>query len=334
MLVKIDEIRDTVKKVLLQWRFPKNDVEVMLQNMIDAESSGKKSHGFTNLFWYKDVVDGKYGPLNKSSDPPVISKETKVSLTINGKEKTGYVVMKYAMDKGLEKMKDIGLLSVALTNTAPTVGFIGSWAKMATEKGYIFVCFSNAGKSTAPFGTTKKIVGTNPITFGIPTSETPIILDMATAATTYANLQRSKALGLPITDNVGLNSDGELTNDPNAILSGGMLIPFGGYKGSGISLMTEILAGALTGSKTGSNNIPYWGTFFLLIDPTLYCDKEEFFTRVETLRDEIKNAPKRPDIEEVFLPGEKSQKAYQGNLNKSEINIDNNFFDRLKEISS
>jgi LDH2 family malate/lactate/ureidoglycolate dehydrogenase len=334
MIIKINDAEEVVHKVLLKWGFPKKDAEIMLGNMIDAELSGKKSHGFTNLFWYKKVVDGEYGPLNKSGVEPTISKETKVSLTIDGKEKTGYVVMKYGLELALKKVKETGLVSTALTNTAPTIGFIGSWAKMATNQGFIFICFSNAGSSTSPFGTTKKIVGTNPIAFGIPTGETPIILDMATAATTYANLQRSKALGLPIPENVGLNANGELVNDPNAILSGGSLIPFGGYKGSGISLMTEILAGALTGSKAGSNNVPYWGTFFLLIDPTLYSERDEFYKRVKTFRDEIKNSPKRPDVEEIFLPGEKSQNLYQKNLEKGEIDIDDNFFDRLKEISS
>jgi LDH2 family malate/lactate/ureidoglycolate dehydrogenase len=332
MLVKIDEIKKLVNEVFIKWGFPEKDVKIILSNFIEAELSGKRSHGFTNIFWYKDVVEGKYGPLNKNGEDPTITKETKVSLVVDGKGRTGYVVMDYAIKKSLERVKTIGLFSTALTNTAPTIGFIGAWAKKATEKDYIFICFSNAGSSTAPYGTTKKIVGTNPITIGIPTDEKPIILDMATAATTYANLQRSKALGLKINENVGLNSYGELTSDPLAILNGGMLIPFGGYKGSGISLITEILAGALTGSKTGSNKIPYWGTYFILINPELYGKKEDFFERIRNLKDEIKNAPKRKDYKEIFLPGEKSQIIYEKNLKRQEIEIDDNFFKRLKEV--
>lgn len=332
MIVKIQQVKDVVLKVLIDWGFPKKDSEVILSNFIDAELSGKKSHGFGNLFWYKDVVDGKYGPLNKNGPDPVIAKETAVSLTIDGKEKTGYVVMDYALKKSLAKVKKIGLLSTALVNTAPTIGFIGGWAKKATDAEYIFICFSNAGKSTAPYGTMTKIVGTNPITFGIPTGKTPLILDMATAATTYANLLRSKNSHIPFTDNVGLDSAGNLTNKPEEIMSGGMLIPFGGYKGSGISLMVEILAGALTGSKTGLNNVPYWGTIFLLIDPTLFCEKEELNKRIELLTKDIKSAPTRKGVEEIFLPGEKSQKLYDENIKKGEIDIDDNFFERLESI--
>lgn len=333
MKIKVDQLKTIVKNTLLNWGFPEKDSDIMLSNMMDAELSGKKSHGVTNLFWYKDVVDGKYGPLNKNGDEPSIEKETKVSLTINGKEKTGYVVMKYAMDRSLEKVKELGMLSTILTNTTPTIGYIGSWAKQATDKGYIFICFSNAGSSTAPFGTMKKVMGTNPIAIGIPTSKDPIILDMSTAATTYANLLRSKALGTQITEDVGLDSSGALTNDPDKILAGGMLVPFGGYKGSGISLITEILAGALTGSKTGSNKVSYWGTLFLLIDPTLFVDMDEFSERVDGLKDEIKNAPTRPNIEGVYLPGEQSQQKYHSNIVNDEIEIDDNFMDRLQEIS-
>lgn len=334
MKVSIHNIADEVKQIFKKWEFPEQDIEIILQNFIDAELYGKKSHGFENLFWYKDVVDGKYGPLNKNGPSPQIAKETTSSLTIDGKDKTGYVVMNYAINKALEKVKDVGLLSVALTNTAPTIGFIGSYAKRATKEGYIFICFSNAGKSTALFGTMTKIVGTNPVIFGIPTNEQPIILDMATAATTYASLLKSKATNSVFPENVGLNAVGNLTNKPEEILSGGMLIPFGGYKGSGISLMVEILAGALTGSKTGSNNNPHWGTTFILLDPTLFCEKEEFYKRITNLIQEIKNAQKRTGIKEVLLPGEKSQNTFEENRKKGEIEIPDDFFERLKKISS
>lgn len=332
MKITLNEINNTVKNILIKWGFPKKDAEVMLKNMTEAELSGKKSHGFSNIFWYKDVVNGEYGHLNINGIDPSVAKETKISLTIDGQEKTGYVVMQYALDQSLKKAKELGMVSTILTRTAPTIGFIGSWAKQAADNGFIFICFSNAGKSTAPYGANKKIVGTNPIAFGIPTGETPIILDMATAATTYANLLRSKNLGKTMTENVGLDAGGNLTNDPNAVLAGGLLIPFGGYKGSGISLMVEILAGALTGSKTGSNNIFYWGTIFILLDPSLFGEKEEFYNRVKTLRDEIKNAPRRSGFEEINIPGEKSQKYFKENSSKETIDIDDNFFERLKEL--
>ena len=333
MLVKIVEVEKVVLKTLLKWNFPEKDADVILKNMTNAELSGKKSHGFSNLFWYKKVVDGEYGPININGSEPIVSKETKISLMIDGKEKTGYVVMKYGLDLSLKKVKETGLVSTVLTNTAPTIGFIGDWAKYVTDNGYIFICFSNAGNSTSPFGITKKIVGTNPVAFGIPAGSEPIILDMATAATTYANLLRSKELGLEITEDVGLNSSGDLSNDPNAILSGGSLIPFGGYKGSGISLVTEILAGALSGSKIGSNGTPFWGTFFLLLDPELYCNKNEFIGRVEKFKAEYKNSPVRPGISQKFFPGERSQKTYQNNRKTGQIDIDDNFFDRLEKIS-
>ena len=333
MNIAIDKCRNIVNEVLLKWGFPEKDALVMLDNMTEAELSGKKSHGFTNLFWYKDVVAGKYGPLNKNGAEPSTAKETKISLVINGQEKTGYVVMQYAMDQSLQKVKDLGFISTALTRTAPTIGFIGSFAKRAAKEGYIFICFSGAGNSTSPYGVTKKMVGTNPIAIGIPTGGVPIILDMATAATTYANLLRSKTLGLPISENVGIEASGNLTNSPDAVLDGGSLIPFGGYKGSGISIMVELLAGALTDSKLGPNNIPYWGTFFILLDPTLFQDRNEFHKEVITYRDQLKNSPKRPGFEDVYLPGEKSQRVYEETLKTGVINIDDNFFDRLKKIA-
>jgi L-2-hydroxycarboxylate dehydrogenase (NAD+) len=332
MRISYKEVSDIVKNVLRKWGFPEPDVEVIFKNMWDAELSGKKSHSFTNLFWYKDVIDGKYGPLNIAGNNPEIGKETKVSLVIDGQEKTGYVVMDYALNLSLKKAKEIGLVTTTLTRTAPTIGFIGSYVKKATDNGYIFLCFSNAGKSTAPYGTTKKIFGTNPIAIGVPTNTTPIILDMATAATTYANLLRSKALGKQISENVGLDAKGELTNNPDAILSGGCLIPFGGYKGSGISLMVEILAGALTGAKTGLNNVSYWGTTFMLLDPSLFGEANEFYERVNVLRDEIKSASKRPGFEEIYLPGEKSLNKFKESSGNDEIEIDDNFMDRVKAL--
>lgn len=333
MKIELIKARALIKEFLIKWGFPVDDVVIILDNMSDAELAGKKSHGFTSIFWYKDVVNGKYGPLNISGASPSISRETSSSLVINGNEKTGYVVMDFALKKALAKAQNSGIIATSLTKTAPTIGYIGQWCKQVTDKGFVFMAFSNASGSTAPFGATKKVFGTNPIAFGFPTNDVSVIVDMATASTTYANLMRAKILGHNIGVTVGLDAAGNESSDADAIFAGGSLIPFGGYKGSALSFAVELLAGALTGSKTGSNGISYWGTFFLVINPELFGEKSEFYDRVEALRSEIKSANKRPGVEEIFTPGERSLKMLEENKSAVEIDIDDNFLTRLAGLS-
>jgi LDH2 family malate/lactate/ureidoglycolate dehydrogenase len=327
-----NEIEGLISEHLANWGFSPKDASLIISNMSAAELAGKTSHGYSSIFWFKDVVDGKYGQIAISEGSPEVLRQNQATLQIDGKQNTGYVVMDFALRQSLSLVKEFGLIGTTLANTAPTIGYVGDWARQATKNGHIFICFSNASSSTSPHGTTGKLYGTNPITIGIPSAHDPIILDMATASTTYATIMRAKALGKDLPDICGINSEGNLTLDPVSILSGGAIFPFGGYKGSGLAFMVELLAGALTGSKVGANGKSSWGTFFMLIDPEFFTDKTSFHQNIQQLVDDLHKNPKRPGFTDTFYPGEQSNLKTKQNSLKDTLSVDDNFLERMKTL--
>ena len=185
----------------------------------------------------------------------------------------------------------------------------------------------------APAGAKKALFGTNPISFAWPRpGKTPVVYDMATAAMAMGEVQVAAREGHKVPIGTGLNKDGKETTDPNEIVKGGVLLPFGGYKGSGIAMMVELLAGALIGetfsyetaakdNKDGGP--PSGGEFILAISPEKIAgpdwDKHsnEFFEKMKSM-------------EGVRLPGERRHK---NRLDKGPRNINEELVNKIKSLS-
>lgn len=334
MKLKISEVKDLINSFIKKLGFNDEETEIISNNFLEAELSGKKSHGLGNLFWYKRAVTVKGSSgyeIVVDSQPIEITKETPISLHVDGNHKTGLLVMKKAFDMAVDKVKQSKVVLVGLHNTSPSTGFVGNYARQATEKNLIFLCWNNSNGRDAPFGSVQKLYGTDPITIGIPTNNSPIILDMATSKITVGQLMNYQRDKRPLPPESAIDAKGNFTTDAELAWIEGALIPFGGYKGSGLTFIGEMLAGALTGSRVGYSVPGGWGTFFILFDPTIFRSIEEFKKDIDTAIAELKNSKKREGVKEIFYPGEKSQKIRQENLNNGFIEVDENLLNEIKE---
>lgn len=334
MKLEISEVKEIIFKFIKKLGFNDEETEIISENFLEAEISGKKSHGLGNLFWYKRAVTVKGSSgyeVSVDSEPIKITKETPISLHIDGKHKTGFLVMNKAFNLAIEKVRQSKVVLVGLHNTAPSTGFVGNYARQATEKNLIFLCWNNSNGRDAPFGSVQKLYGTNPITIGIPTNNLPIILDMATSKITVGQLMNYQRDKKPLPPESAIDAKGNFTTDAELAWVEGALIPFGGYKGSGLTFIGEMLAGALTGSRVGYSIPGGWGTFFILFDPTIFRTLEEFKKDIDTAIAELKNSKKREGVKEIFYPGEKSQKLRQENLKNGYIEIDEILIKKIRE---
>lgn len=310
------------------------ETPLIVENTIEAELSGHLSHGLGNLLWFKSEIESggvNKTPINRKGDSIKITRDTPVSLLVDGNNVTGFVVMRKALEKAMEKVKQSGLVATALTNTAATTGYLGHYARLATEKNLIFLCWNTSPGRIAPFGSSTRLWGTNPITMGIPTNGIPAILDMATAKITVGQLLKYQRDRMPLPPDSALDGQGNVTFDPTVAYDEGSLLPFGGHKGSGLSFMNEMLAGALTTSKVGFAVSGGWGTFFILIDPTIFRPIEDFKRDVEAGIRELKLSRKRQGVKEIFYPGEQSQKRRLENLKRNFLEIDELLYKKLTE---
>ena len=191
--------------------------------------------------------------------------------------------MKTASENG------IGAVGIRNTNNFGTAGYFG---EKAANNGMIGIVMGNAAPAIAPPGGTKAILGTNPICFAFPSPETefPIVLDMATSNAARGKIRLALRNGEKIPLGWALDSNGEPTDDPAAALEGS-LIPMGGYKGFGLSMMIDIMAGLITGSAYGGevknlnhpDSYSRNGNLFIVIDPTFFISKDEYDLRMKTL---------------------------------------------------
>lgn len=336
MKIKIEELKQISIKALKVIGFDDLDATRINNHLVYAELCGKSTHGVVRIPRFKDQIKSRL--ISVLSDDPKVTKETPISLHVDGKSKTGLVVVEWALDKAIEKAKTNMVCFVGTKNVGPVTGMIGYFAKKVTKENLILLGFNNSHSSATgltPFGSRESLWGTNPFTVGIPTNnpELPIILDMASSKMTFGDVMIHKALGKELPQGVSVDEEGNPTTDPNKAV-GGSQLPFEGRKGSGLAMIVEILAGPLVGSKGGNKveGLGEWGSFFILINPELYRPIEELKKDVDIMIQELKNSKKQDGVEEIFYPGEKSGKTYLSNLEKGEIEVADSLIQDLKNI--
>jgi LDH2 family malate/lactate/ureidoglycolate dehydrogenase len=327
MKIKIDEAVDLSKNVLKSFGIGSEEAELITENLIEAELSGRKTHGLVRLISFKSTFDNK--KLNVEPLLVDVIGESLTYLHIDGHKKLGFGPIYKSLELAFEKIKSTKIVCVGLKDLGVT-GYIGAYARKATEKNLIFIGFNNSLGGLVPYGSIKEMWGTNPITVGIPTNSIPVILDMASSQITWGDLLVAKNEGKQIKDGVAIDSDGQVTTDPNNVAG---LLPFFGHKGSGLAFIVELLGGALTGAGVGSQVPGGWGSSYILIDPTMFRSLEDFKKDIDVVIDGLKNSPKMDGFDEIYYPGEKSAKLRQKQLESGFVEISDQILEKVKLIN-
>ena len=220
----------------------------------------------------------------------------------------GYVAAQRAMARAIEKARATGIAIVGVRHSNH-FGIAGYHALQAAKAGLIGWAFTNAAAEMAPWGSALPVLGTNPWGFAIPRAEThAIVLDMALTMSGKGMMRWYEREGRPMPANWALTADGRETTDPGAAMDGPML-PIGEYKGYGLSLVSDVLAGVMTGALFGMNvfqddsNYDV-GHIMVAIEPQAFLTEAEFQERLEQLVAEVKAAPALDPQRPILLPGE------------------------------
>jgi LDH2 family malate/lactate/ureidoglycolate dehydrogenase len=183
---------------------------------------------------------------------------------------------------------------------------------MALPQDMIGLAFTNASAQIAPTGGAEKILANNPWSVAVPAGNRfPVVLDMANSVVARGKIRMAAKEGRPIPREWAVNKDGEPTTDPKAALEG-FLLPVGGYKGYGITLMVDLLTGVLANSSYGPRvqgldiveAIGGVGHTFMAVDVAAFDDVSAFKTRMDAYIDEIKGSKKGVGVDTIYLPGE------------------------------
>lgn len=313
--VRIVEFVKLVAGILQQNGLSHEEASIVIDHLLDGELTEKPSHGFIRI--PKIVRD-----LQKS--PPtdiIIENETPISMLLDGGNKTGLIVAMRATNLVIRKAKESGFGIIGGYNITGTVGALGHYTRKIAENDLIGFMVCNSEHAMPPTGGYSLIFGTNPLSISIPASREPIVVDFATSKMTFGDLLLAMKAGRNIPEGIILDKDGNPSTDPNDAWEGPML-PIAKHKGYCLALAIEILSGPLVKAKAGATAVPGSDGFTIAaLDPNLFVSIVQFKSQVDSLIEEIKNSRRLPGVDEIFFPGERSNRKRLQNKEKEFLDL-------------
>ena len=289
---------------------PSGDAATVARCLVEADLRGVASHGVGRVpIYLHRLAIGLVDPC------PAICVEalTPVAARIDGANGLGFVVATRAMGEAIARAADFGI-GITLAHRSTHFGMAASYLKQAIEAGFAAFVFTNASPAMPIWGGRTPFLGTSPFAFGAPGGHDgpPVLLDMATSVVARGKIRRAAATGQPIPEGWALDRDGQPTTDAAAGCDG-IILPLGGPKGSGLSLMMEVLSGVMSGSAFGGEvgnqysdedrpqNV---GHMFIALKPELALPLDDYRARMDALASRAKASPRLEAEREILFPGE------------------------------
>lgn len=291
----------------------RSDAETMVENQLWSDLRGVDTHGFQRLPWYVGwLLEGRCDPKTELA----IVREQGGVLVADGGGGLGQLVVTRFTERLIAAARQTGL-GVGTLRNSNDWGCGARYPLLAAEAGFICFATTTSVPNLAPFGSRRRLFGNNPWVFAFPRrTAPPLVLDMALTPVALGKVMRARAEHTEIPAAWGfLDRDGRPTTDPDAALRG--IIPaIGGYKGIGMALVSNLLAGVLAGSAHGTDvDVGRRGQFFLLLDPGAFGEREEYFGEVEAMVAQFRSA--EADTlpgQRIWLPGEIEQRKLEERL--------------------
>lgn len=271
--ISFSDLTELLRQIFLRHGTSAEVAAVLAENCASAERDGSHSHGIFRIKGYLSSLAA--GWVDGQAVPEVEDVGTGF-VRVDAAGGFAQPAMQAAKTLLIEKARTAGIAILAIRNSHH---FAALWPDVEpfAQEGLVALSVVNSMTCVVPHDAQKPLFGTNPIAFAAPRADgQPIVFDMATSAIAHGDVQIAARAGRTLPPGMGVNSAGQPTEDPKAILDGGALLPFGGYKGSALSMMVELLSAALTGgnfsfefdmsSKLGAQT-PWTGQTIIVIDP-------------------------------------------------------------------
>lgn len=289
---------------------PAGNARVTGENLVFANLRGIDSHGVIRLKIYTDRI--RAGGFNSKAQPTVVSEDASVAL-LDGQHGLGQVSGLRAMSLAIDKAKKSGMAFCSVRNTNH-FGAAAFYAIKAVDQELIGLAATNAGPTMAPTGGREARLGNNPVAIAIPTGKhPPLILDLATGSAAWGKIFVAQQEGKKIPKTWALDKNGIPTDDPNAAADKGLIQPFGGYKGYGLSLLIDILTGLLSGGGFSTHVKTLYQKLetpsdvahsFAALRVESFMPLPEFRNRVDEMIDLMHSCPPASDGDRIYVPGE------------------------------
>ena len=309
---------------------PKDEAAICADVLLESDRRGIESHGCNRFkpIYIDRIVKGTLLPETKIE----ILKETPTTVVMDAHDGMGMVASHRMMEMLIEKAEKYGMAGGAIRNSTH-YGIAGYWSGMACKKGMVGITGTNARPSIAPTFGVENMMGTNPLTFSLPTDEEfPFCLDCATSIVQRGRIEYYAREGKDVPKGMVISENGEALTDSAQILKdlvagtaalaplGGIGEELAGYKGYGYAAVVEILSAALSGGafmkaltgvgEDGKPSMYHLGHFFFVVDPDAFVGREEFKKIAGDICRALRASKKAPGCDRIYTAGEKEYETW------------------------
>jgi delta1-piperideine-2-carboxylate reductase len=327
MKLTVSAARDLAERVMAAVGHDATDAALIADHLIDCELRGL---GYGGLARAISIVE-RFACTGDRRGAIRILHETPVSARLDGGDQLGYLVAHRATQIAIEKAETTGIAVVGASDTWYT-GMLSYYAEIAAGRGLVSVIASNASPWVAPHGTTEGKFGTNPICFGFPSADEPIIWDIGTSTIIHAEVTLARRLGQQLPVDVAFDSRGEPTRDPSAALAGAFAA-WGGHKGSGLGIVVQLL-GIMAGSPPIPPELAGFGFVIVTMRPDLMGSADDFRTNVSAYAKSVREARPVAGGAPVRMPFDRSRSARQRGRDADAIEIPDEIVRQLNAIAA
>ena len=291
------------------------EARTVAQRLVDSNLVGHDSHGVLRVAKYLDWV--RDGTLKPNTAPTIVFDSDAIAI-IDGNRGFGQVIGEFATRLGIAKAAKTGIAMIGLRNCGH-LGRLGDWAEMAADAGQVSLHFLNTSgaQRVAPFGGSDRRLSTNPMAIGVPLAGAPpAILDITTSTVAEGKLMVALNKGVQVPEGWIVDRAGRPTTEPKDFYDGGALLTIGAHKGSGLSMLTDLLAGAVTTGRSSdpADTILRNNMLSIYIAPAVYDGDGVVLAEAKRFVEWVKASPPAKPGEPVLAPGEIERRTREARL--------------------
>ncbi len=303
-ICRADQLRKLMTGLFEAVGTPPDSAAFIANALVAANLAGHDSHGVIRILQYIEVVES--GALDPKAEPEIVSIDG-ATLKVDGKWGWGQPAMQLATLKTIELARTYGI-AIGAVDRSFHIGRVAPYVETIARAGLIGMAMANAGPAVAPYGARTRVMGTNPIAWAIPGNDEahPFALDIATAQIAEGKVRVARNKGVPVPAHSIVDREGAPSLDPNDFYDGGALMAFGAHKGSGFSILAQMLGRGLAGmtrerlqGHRGGN-----GPVVIAIDPSRFGPLDSFREAVTEEAERVRHATPAEGFCEVLMPGD------------------------------
>lgn len=330
--VSYEEVQATLAGVLRKLGFDGERAELCARFFADTSRDGVYSHGLNRFPRFVRTI--QHGIVDVGATPQLTAKRGALERW-DGRSGPGNLNAWHAMERAIALCREHGVGCVALANTNHWMRG-GTYGWQAADEGVIGICWTNTMPNLPPWGASVAVVGNNPLVIAVPRPPAHVVLDMAMSQFSYGALQSYRTRREPLPVAGGFDNEGKLTQDAAAIEASRRPLPTGYWKGSGLALLLDLVAGMLSGGRFTREITPDperetgLSQVFLAFDPAFAGAHGITAEKVEQVMEEFLEKP-RARGERVRYPGQRQLETRQENLANG-IPVEPSVWDKIRAM--